>query len=78
MPATVTDPAVLREAILSALAEGPATWIQVQARAGGNLDIVAAGLVLTELEAEGRVQHSREPGAAQSVYRSLALGAGAV
>lgn len=69
MPATVTDPAALRETILRVLGEGPATWIQIQARAGGNLDIVAAGLVLTELEAGGLVQHSREPGAAQSVYR---------
>lgn len=69
MPATVTDPVALRETILRVLAEGPATWLQIQARAGGNLDIVAAGLVLTELEAEGLVQRSREPGAAQSVYR---------
>ncbi len=69
MPATVTDPAALREAILSALAQGPAPWIQIQARAGGNLDIVAAGLVLRDLEEEGQVQRTREPGAAQSVYR---------
>lgn len=68
MSATVTDPAALREAILRALAQGPASWIQIQARAGGNLDIVAAGLVLTELEEEGEVQHTRESGAAQSVY----------
>ena len=68
MPATVTDPAALRKAILSALAQGPATWIQIQARAEGNLDVVASGLVLTELEAEGLVLHSRELGAAQSVY----------
>ena len=69
MPATVTDPAVLRETLLSVLAEGPATWHQIQARAGGNLDVVAAGLALTELEEEGEVLHSREPGAAQSVYQ---------
>ena len=69
MPATVTDPATLRETLLRALAEGPATWIQIQARAGGNLDIVAAGLVLTGLEAEGLVLRTRELEAAQSVYR---------
>lgn len=68
MPATITDPAALRETLLSVLAEGPATWHQIQARAGGSLDIVAAGSVLTELEAEGLVLRTREPGAAQSVY----------
>ena len=68
MPATVTDPAALRETILRVLGEGPATWIQIQARAGGNLDIVAAGLVLRDLEEEGLVLHARME---RNVYRAM-------
>lgn len=69
MPVMVTDPATLREAILRVLTQGAAMWHQIQARAGGNLDIIAAELVLTELEAEGPVLRTRESGAAQCVYR---------
>lgn len=60
---------MLRETILRVLAAGPATWPEIQRRAGGNLDIIAAGLVLTRLENEGLVVPSRAPGAVQSVYR---------
>ncbi len=49
----VIDPVVLRTTLLRVMAQGPATWPQVNARAGGNLDIIAAGFVLSGLEQEG-------------------------
>lgn len=73
MPPSITDAAVLRETLLRVLAEGPATWPELQERAGGNLDIIAAGLALSRLEQEGMVQRSRPPGEAWSTYQLVAL-----
>ena len=68
MTRLVTNRAQLRALMLEAMAQGAATWPEINARSGGHLDIIAAGLLLTELEAEGVVHRDRTTGSLWSVY----------
>lgn len=72
MTRLVTDRAQLRALILEAMAQGATTWPEINARAGGHLDLIAAGLLLTELEAEGVVRRDRSAGSLWSVYHLTA------
>ena len=66
--AAVTDQTVLREALLRALSQGPATWPELQVRARCDMDIIAAGLALSTLEQEGLIKRARLQGATWSTY----------